>query len=97
MLVLTKLIYSFRGSSRSPFLKSGAMSALLSSAGNVSVFFLNSIIRKQIGSARSLAASRNAHEGMVEGPNGLNFPRARSVLRHSILVTKKEKVFFASP
>ena len=73
------------------------MSALLSSAGNVSVF-INSFNRKRIGSASSLAASRNVYEGMVEGPNGLNFPRARSVLRHSNLVTNlKEKVFFASP
>ena len=73
------------------------MSALLSSAGKVSVF-INSFNRKQIGSASSLAASHNAHEGMVEGPNGLNFPTARHVLSHSNLVENlKEKVIFASP
>ena len=69
------------------------MSALLSSAGNVSVF-INLFNRKKMGSASSLAASRNAHEGMAEGPNGLNSTRARSVLRHSNLVTNlKEKLF----
>ena len=58
------------------------MLALLSSVGNVSVF-INSFNRSYLGSASWLAASRKAPERMVEGPNGLNFPRAKSALRHS--------------
>ena len=68
------------------------MSALLSSTGSV---FINLLNRNQIGSASSIAAPRKDHEIMVEGPNCLNFPRARSLLRHSNLVTNlKEKLFF---
>ena len=59
------------------------MSALLS-------FCFYEFKRKHIGSASSLAASRNAHKGMVQGPNGLNFPRARSPLGHSNLVSFKK-------
>ena len=77
MLVLTKLVDSLEDHQGLLF-KIGVMSALLSSAGNVPVF-INSL-KKHIGSASSLAASRKAHEGMVEGLNSLNFPRARSAL-----------------
>ena len=45
--------------------------------------YINSFNRKHITSASSLAASRNAHEGIVEEPNVLNIPRARRALRHS--------------
>ena len=68
MLVLTKLVDS-----------------LEDHQGDVSYFalsrecfcFYKSFSRKHIGTASSLAASRNAHERMVERPIGSIFPRAK--------------------
>ena len=81
MLVLKKWSIVWR-IIKASFFKSGVLSALLSSAGNVSV-------------SSSLVAPRIAHEGMVEGRSGLDFPRARSALRHSKLKyqTKRKRSF----